>query len=185
METMTYAAACTERLRLGCAVLVSPLHSPAHLALSVATVDQLSGGRLEVGIGTGGRYRQFSAVRRRHPFVARFNEGLELMRKLWTEDRVTTTGASGSCRGGDGAQAGAAAAPADLVRWRPPERPAARRRPRRRLLRRRLADDGGVRRPGAHGARALAAADRDPATFRIAKRVYVTVDDDAERGPSG
>src|SRR5436309_4273669 len=48
IETMAYAAACTERLRLGCAVFVSSLHNPVHLAKSVATLDQLSRGRIEV-----------------------------------------------------------------------------------------------------------------------------------------
>ena len=61
MEVLAWAAAATTRLRLGCAVVVSTLHSPLHLALSVATVDHLSGGRLEVGLGTGGGYRQFAA----------------------------------------------------------------------------------------------------------------------------
>src|SRR2546422_259726 len=61
METLTYAAACTTRLRLGCAVFVTPLHSPVHLAKSVSTLDQLSRGRLEVGVGTGGQGRMFSA----------------------------------------------------------------------------------------------------------------------------
>ena len=37
LEAMTFAAACTERLRLGCAVFVSPLHGPVHLAKSIAT----------------------------------------------------------------------------------------------------------------------------------------------------
>ena len=37
METMTYAAACTERIRLGCVVFVTPLHSPLHLAKSLST----------------------------------------------------------------------------------------------------------------------------------------------------
>ena len=93
MEAMAYVAACTARMRLGCAVSSARLHSPAHLALSVASVDQLSGGRLEVGIGTGGGYRQFAAFGAdRRTFVARFNEGLELMRKLWTEDRVDHDG---------------------------------------------------------------------------------------------
>src|SRR6266516_6166340 len=55
IETMTYAAACTGQLRLGCAVFVSPLHSPLHLAKSLSTVDQLSRGRIEVGVATGGR----------------------------------------------------------------------------------------------------------------------------------
>jgi alkanesulfonate monooxygenase SsuD/methylene tetrahydromethanopterin reductase-like flavin-dependent oxidoreductase (luciferase family) len=49
MDVLTYAAGCTERLRLGCAVFVTPLHSPVHLAKSVSTLDQLSRGRLEVG----------------------------------------------------------------------------------------------------------------------------------------
>src|SRR5262249_22597857 len=55
LETMTYAAACTQRMRLGCVVFVSTLHSPVHLANSVATLDQLSRGRIDVGVGTGGK----------------------------------------------------------------------------------------------------------------------------------
>ena len=42
IETMAYAAACTRRLRLGCAVFVTPLHSPVHLAKSISTRDQPS-----------------------------------------------------------------------------------------------------------------------------------------------
>src|SRR5215468_3998852 len=64
IETMTYAAACTERLRLGCMMLVSPLYSPLHLAKSLSSLDQLSRGRIEVGIGTGGRVRMFGVRRR-------------------------------------------------------------------------------------------------------------------------
>jgi Luciferase-like monooxygenase len=54
LELMAFAAACTERLRLGCAVFVSPLHNPVHLAKSISTLDQLSRGRIEVGLGIGG-----------------------------------------------------------------------------------------------------------------------------------
>src|SRR6266536_2848861 len=60
IEVMSYAAACTERLRLGCAVFVTPLYGPVHLSKSISTLDQLSRGRLEVGVGTGGRGRMFS-----------------------------------------------------------------------------------------------------------------------------
>ena len=49
IEAMTYAAACTQRLRLGCVVFVSTLYSPAHLAKSLSTLDQLSRGRIEIG----------------------------------------------------------------------------------------------------------------------------------------
>ena len=93
IETMTYAAACTERLRLGCVVFVSTLHSPLHLAKSISTLDQLSRGRIEVGVGTGGKGRPFAAFGVDPArYVARFTEGIELMKALWTEPRVTFQG---------------------------------------------------------------------------------------------
>jgi len=93
VETLTYAAACTERLRLGCAVFITSLYSPVHLAKSLSSLDQLSRGRLEVGIGTGGRGRMFSAFGvDPESFVARFTEGLQLMRALWTEPLVSFDG---------------------------------------------------------------------------------------------
>ena len=93
LETMTYAAACTQRLRLGCAVFVSTLHNPVHLAKSLATLDQLSRGRIEVGLGTGGKMRPFAAFGvDPERYVARFTEGIALMKALWTEPRVTFDG---------------------------------------------------------------------------------------------
>lgn len=53
LETLAFATACTERLRLGCAVLITTLHSPVHLAKSISTLDQMSRGRIEVGVGDG------------------------------------------------------------------------------------------------------------------------------------
>src|SRR5688572_23323130 len=76
LETMTYAAACTERLRVGCAVFVTTLHSPVHLANSLATLDQMSGGRVEIGVGSGGR-RAFAAFRvDPERYIAQYTEGL-------------------------------------------------------------------------------------------------------------
>ncbi|MGH3400056.1 MAG: LLM class flavin-dependent oxidoreductase [Streptosporangiaceae bacterium] len=93
IETMTYAAACTQRLRLGCAVLVSTLHSPVHLAKSLSTLDQLSQGRLEIGVGTGGQGRPFAAFGLDSGrYAARFSQGVALMKALWTEPRVTFDG---------------------------------------------------------------------------------------------
>src|SRR5260370_36848777 len=90
---MTFAAACTERIRLGCVVFVSTLHSPVHLAKSLATLDQLSRGRIEVGVGTGGQGRPFGAFGVDPArYVARFTEGVTLMKALWTEPRVTFNG---------------------------------------------------------------------------------------------
>lgn len=90
---LTYAAACTERIRLGSAVLLTALRSPVHLAKSIATLDQLSGGRIDVGVGLGGNPRIYpafglSASRR----AARFAEGVRVMKRLWTEERVTLDG---------------------------------------------------------------------------------------------
>ncbi len=93
VETMTYAAACTERLRLGCVVFVSTLHNPVHLAKSLSTLDQLSQGRIEIGVGTGGRARPFPAFGvDPHRYVARFTEGVTVMKALWTEPSVTFHG---------------------------------------------------------------------------------------------
>jgi len=93
IETMSYAAACTQRMRLGCVVFVSTLHSPVHLAKSVATMDQLSRGRIEVGVGTGGKDRPFAAFGvDSGRYISRFTEGIELMKALWTEPRVTFSG---------------------------------------------------------------------------------------------
>lgn len=93
LEIMTYAAACTATLRLGCSVFVTTLHSPVHLAKAVASLDQLSGGRIEVGVGSGGRQRPYAAFGLSPDrFVARFTEGLELMKALWTAPSVTFDG---------------------------------------------------------------------------------------------
>ena len=57
IEAMTYAAACTERMRLGCVVFVSTLHSPVHLAKSLSTLDQLSRGRQRTAAGRNAQAR--------------------------------------------------------------------------------------------------------------------------------
>jgi alkanesulfonate monooxygenase SsuD/methylene tetrahydromethanopterin reductase-like flavin-dependent oxidoreductase (luciferase family) len=93
LEVMTYAAACTTSLRLGCTVFVTTVHSPVHLAKSIASLDQMSGGRVEVGVGSGGPRRQFSAFGLSGDrYLARFAEGVTLMKKLWTSPEVTFDG---------------------------------------------------------------------------------------------
>jgi alkanesulfonate monooxygenase SsuD/methylene tetrahydromethanopterin reductase-like flavin-dependent oxidoreductase (luciferase family) len=93
LEAMTYAAACTSTLRLGCTVFVTTLHTPVHLAKSLTSLDQLSGGRLEVGIGSGGPRRPFSAFgMSADRWLPRFTEGVALMKALWTEPSVTFDG---------------------------------------------------------------------------------------------
>jgi probable F420-dependent oxidoreductase len=93
LELLAYAAACTERIRLGCAVFVTPLRNPVHLAKSITSLDQLSGGRIDVGVGIGGQNQPFAAFDASPDhLVTRFTEGLDLMKRLWTEPAVTFDG---------------------------------------------------------------------------------------------
>jgi alkanesulfonate monooxygenase SsuD/methylene tetrahydromethanopterin reductase-like flavin-dependent oxidoreductase (luciferase family) len=81
---LTHAAALTQRIRLGVSVVVLPLHSPIHVAHQVATLDHLSGGRAVLGVGLGrtDHYAEFGVPTERR--VARFNEGVALIKSLWT-----------------------------------------------------------------------------------------------------
>lgn len=94
LELLAYAAACTEQLRLGVAVLVSSLHDPLQLASAVTAVDRLSHGRLDVGVAPGGGFRQFGAFGvEKATFISSFTEGLELMKAAWSDEpRVTFDG---------------------------------------------------------------------------------------------
>lgn len=86
LELLSYAAACTSRLRLGVAVLISSLHDPLQLAAAITAVDRLSSGRLDVGVAPGGGFRPFAAFGvDRDTFVASFTEGLELMKAAWSD----------------------------------------------------------------------------------------------------
>jgi probable F420-dependent oxidoreductase len=90
VELLTYASALTHRVRLGTAVLVTPTRSPVHLAKSLATLDQLSHGRLIVGVGLGGDTGHYPAygISAAHR-TARFTASIELMRRLWAQPLVT------------------------------------------------------------------------------------------------
>ena len=86
-------AACTRRIKIGIAVQVLPLSHPLRLAEDVATVDHLSKGRLEFGIGRSGlpgHYQGFNI-----PYSEsreRFLETLEILTKAWTQDRFSHEG---------------------------------------------------------------------------------------------
>jgi probable F420-dependent oxidoreductase len=184
LQAMTYAAACTDRLRLGCAVFVSPLHNPLHLAKAISSLDCLSDGRVDVGLGTGGRARPFAAFGiDPDGLVARFNEGVALMKACWTEPSITFEGRFWQLDG-------AAMEPKPVQKPHPPiwiggSHPAA-------LKRAVRIGDGFFGAGSASTAKfaeqartirdELAQQNRDPGTFRIAKRVYIHVDDDSGRG---
>src|SRR5258708_7738198 len=60
LNVLSYLAACTKRIRLGTAVVVLPWHNPVLVAEQAATLDLLSSGRLQFGVGKGYREAQFS-----------------------------------------------------------------------------------------------------------------------------
>jgi alkanesulfonate monooxygenase SsuD/methylene tetrahydromethanopterin reductase-like flavin-dependent oxidoreductase (luciferase family) len=94
LNLLTYLAARTTRMRLGTAVVVLPWHNPVLLAEQAATVDLLSGGRLEFGVGKGYRPNEFNGFNVK-PGDAHelFEESLEVIRRAWTsEERFTHIG---------------------------------------------------------------------------------------------
>src|SRR5436309_2816203 len=87
LNLLTWLGARTSRLRLGTAVTVLPWHNPVLLAEQAATLDLLSGGRLDFGIGKGYRYNEFAGFC--VPIEeadARFDEALAVILKAWTAD---------------------------------------------------------------------------------------------------
>jgi probable F420-dependent oxidoreductase len=183
LQTLTYAAACTEQLRLGCAVFILPLHNPLHLAKAISSLDCLSHGRVEVGVATGGRGRPFAAfgVDPDKP-VARFNEALALMKTCWTEREINFDGRLWKLEG-------ASMEPKPVQKPYPPlwfggSAPAGMRR----AVRHGDAFMGAGSQTTAQFTEQvkvvreeLSAQGRAPDTFRIGKRVYVHVEDDVTR----
>jgi probable F420-dependent oxidoreductase len=183
VDLLSYAAAITERMRLGCAVMLPTLRSPVHLAKRLSTLDQLTRGRLEIGVGLGGRtdvYPAFAADARSR--VARFNEALRLMKELWTKPTVTFEGRFWRL-------SGASMEPKPFQKPRPPiwfgaNHPNALRR----AVRHGDGFIGGGSAPTSQFVEQVATvrkqldeAQRDPAGFPIGKRVYIVVDEDGQR----
>ena len=95
---MTYVAAVTSRLKIGASVLLTVIRNPLQLAKSLASLDQLSGGRIITGIGLGGvRGRMWPESETVYGYASehratRFVEGIRIMKALWREERVTFEG---------------------------------------------------------------------------------------------
>jgi probable F420-dependent oxidoreductase len=86
-------AARTSRIRIGTWVLLLPLHNALRVAEDAATVDILSNGRLDLGMGLGYRLEEFEAFGvDRHQRGRLMDEGVELIRRAWTEERVSFEG---------------------------------------------------------------------------------------------
>jgi probable F420-dependent oxidoreductase len=180
---LTYAAALTSRARLGTSVLLTVIRNPVQLAKSLASLDQLSNGRLIVGIGIGGAHVPEAVFGVPSEGRARrFVEGVQVMKALWTQPRASMNGDFWRFEK-------VAMEPKPAQRPHPPLWFGAR-------------DAIGLRRAVRHGdgwmgagssssadfaaqmeilRRLLDEAKRDPVSFGISKRVYIAVDDDRER----
>jgi probable F420-dependent oxidoreductase len=90
---LAWAAAVTERVRLGTSVLVVPQHNPVWLANHLATVDAMSGGRLVVGAGVGWSKREYEALGQTFEDRGRrMDEILDLLRVAWRDDPASFDG---------------------------------------------------------------------------------------------
>ena len=93
LHALSHAAAVTDSIALGVAVIVLPRRNPVLLAKELASIDRLSGGRLVVGVGVGLEDPSLAPlgfpVGRR---AARFAEAVDVMRALWLANRTTYPG---------------------------------------------------------------------------------------------
>ena len=95
-STLAALSQITDKVRLGSLVACNSYRSPAHLAKIVATLDNISNGRVEFGIGAGwyeDEYRaygyQFPSARER---ILRLDEGVQIIKRLWSEDSTSFHG---------------------------------------------------------------------------------------------
>jgi probable F420-dependent oxidoreductase len=90
---LTWAAAVTERVDLGTSVLVAPHHNPLELANALASIDNLSGGRVIAGVGVGWSEGEFAALGQGFTDRGRrLDEIIRLWRTVWRDDPASFDG---------------------------------------------------------------------------------------------
>ncbi|MXY72908.1 MAG: TIGR03619 family F420-dependent LLM class oxidoreductase [Dehalococcoidia bacterium] len=184
VSLLSYVAAITTRVRLGTAVFVLPQHNPVQLAKDLATLDVLSGGRVDAGFGIGNDNPPHDAAfgipagRR----VKRMTESLAVMRALWSERKASYDGEFFQLKD-------IRMEPKPVQQPGPPVWFGGRVEP---ALRRAVRLGDAWMGPGSssidefreHVAilrRALDEQARDPATYTLSKRLYLAIDDDRAR----
>ena len=97
-DALTFASALamrTERVRIGFAVVQMPFHHPVRLAVQLALLDNLSKGRIDVGIGKGTIYNEYEFMGhglRSDDSRARMEEALEILQRAWRESPMVYEG---------------------------------------------------------------------------------------------
>src|SRR5262249_42662349 len=176
LSLLTYAAALTSRLRLGTSVMLTVLRNPVQLAKLTASIDQLSQGRLTVGLGIGGHVPESIFGLSSGQRVRRFVEGIQVMKALWTQPQAQVSGTFWQFQN-------VAMQPKPVQQPHPPIWFGARQAP---ALRRAVHHGDGWMGAGSsstadfidqYGAlrRVLGGGQRDPARFSISQRVHLPV----------
>ena len=183
LSLLCYVAAITQKVRLGTSVVVAPDHNPVHLAKQFSTLDNMSNGRLTIGIGLGGRRQNAQllggATERRVRYLV---ESLGVMTALWEHPQASYDGYFWKLDG-------EAMEPKPVQKPHPPvwfggRHPDA--------LRRAVRLGDGWMGAGSSSTEQfkqhvsilhehMEASGRDPDTFPISKRVYIALDDDEAR----
>ena len=180
---LTYAAAITSKVRLGTSVILPITRNPIHLAKSVSSLDQLSNGRVTLGVGLGNPHVPEPAFGiSKENRSRRFVEEIKILKALWTAPRASFAGEFWNFEN-------VAMEPKPLQKPHPPIWFGAR-------------DEIALKRTVRHGdgwmgagssstsdfikqstmlRRLLEEAKRDPAKFPVSKRVYLAIDDNRER----
>jgi probable F420-dependent oxidoreductase len=89
LSSLAYLAGQTRRIRLGTHVLILPYRNPVLTAKMATTIDNLSGGRLDLGVGVGWMQEEFDALGQAEYYERRgavSDEQMRVLRTLWTED---------------------------------------------------------------------------------------------------
>jgi probable F420-dependent oxidoreductase len=95
LGVLAFAAALTERVRLGASVLVAPFYRPVPLSRLLTTIDQLSGGRLVVGMGVGWSIDEYEAAGVPMPERGdRLDETLDVLDAVWSDGEAEYVGAT-------------------------------------------------------------------------------------------
>src|SRR5581483_8389687 len=90
---LSHLAGLVPRVKLGTSVLILQYRNPVVLAKMLATIDQLSGGRVIVGVGGGGMTEEFAALSVSYPDRGKLSdEYRRVMRELWTHETVNFYG---------------------------------------------------------------------------------------------
>jgi probable F420-dependent oxidoreductase len=179
---LSYVAGFTTTARLGVSVLVLPVRDPVTLAKSLASLDVLSSGRLIAGVGLGSEWDSGAFGIPPGRRVRRFLDVLQALDALWQQEDPQFEGEFFQLHG-------TPMHPKPLQKPRPPIWFGARVDS---ALRRAVRYGDGWMAAGSSSSEAfrgsiatvreaLEQADRDPANFAISKRVYVAIDDDADR----